>query len=96
MASQVVEVFVVAVVAEGRRAGLGRASYIASSSIYSICSSCSNVEQKNKPGGRASYLQRLLLEPKNNYWFLPPSECRKLFLQFVSCWLPKAVAASDL
>ena len=93
MASQVVEVFVVAVVAEGRRVGLGRASY---SSFCRICSSCSNVEQKNKPGGRASYLQRLLLEPKNNYWFLPPSECRKLFLQFVSCWLPKAVAASDL
>ena len=41
----------VAVVAEGRRVGLGRASYIASSSICSICSSCSNVEQKNKPGG---------------------------------------------
>ena len=55
MASQVVEVFVVAVVAEGRRVGLGRASYIASSSIYCICSSCSNVEQKNKPGeGRLS------------------------------------------
>ena len=42
---------VVAAVAESRRVGLGRASYIASSSIYSICSSCSNVEQKNKPGG---------------------------------------------
>ena len=52
MASQVVEVFVVAVVAEGRRVGLGRASY---SSFCRICSSCSNVEQKNKPGeGRLS------------------------------------------
>ena len=51
MASQVVVVFVVVAVAESRRVGLGRASYIASSSIYCICSSCSNVEQKNKPGG---------------------------------------------
>ena len=51
MASQVVVVFVVVAVAESRRVGLGRASYIASSSIYSICSSCSNIEQKNKPRG---------------------------------------------
>ena len=37
---------VVIAVAESRRVGLGRASYIASSSIYSICSSCSNIGQQ--------------------------------------------------
>ena len=76
MASQVVEVFVVALVAEGRRVGLGRASYIASSSIYSICSSCSNIEQKNKPGGGQAICNRrekLFSWPfvnQNELWFV--------------------------